>query len=300
MDFIDLANSNTRSRSSWIANDTSSSAKKAPYTKEEGDPEADFAGIVGQSSSLREALDLVEMVAQTDSTVLLLGETGTGKELMAHAIHNRSRRKNHKLVKVNCAAIPSGLLESELFGYERGAFTGAIAQKAGRIELADRGTLFLDEIGDIPLELQPKLLRVLQERTIEKLGSIRTKHVDVRIVAATHRNLEEMVAERQFRSDLYYRLNVFPISIAPLRERTEDIPLLAWHFANEFAGRMNKAINEISLETMEVLTQHAWPGNIRELQNVVERAVILHDGGSFRSRTAGFRSNAAEANRCHS
>src|SRR5271169_5655723 len=206
---------------------------------------AGFEEIVGQSSALREVLQQVEMVAGTDSTVLLLGETGTGKELIARAIHDRSRRKNRALIKVNCAAIPSGLLESELFGHERGAFTGAISQKVGRVELADQGSLFLDEIGDIPLELQPKLLRVLQEREFERLGSTRTKKVNVRVVAATHRNLEEMIQDKEFRSDLYYRLNVFPISIPPLRERPEDIPLLVQHFANQFAQRMNKVIDVI-------------------------------------------------------
>jgi formate hydrogenlyase transcriptional activator len=218
---------------------------------------------------------LIETVATGDSTVLLLGETGTGKELIARAIHNGSRRKEQNFVKLNCAAIPTGLLESELFGHERGAFTGAIAQKLGRLELADRGSLFLDEIGDIPLELQPKLLRVLQEREFERLGSTRTQRVDVRVVAATHRNLEEMIVQKQFRSDLYYRLNVFPISIPPLRERREDIPALVQHFVHQAARRMNKAINAIPCDTMEALTQYPWPGNIRELENVIERAVIL-------------------------
>jgi len=210
--------------------------------------------------------------------VLLLGETGTGKELIARAIHNRSHRKDRTFVKLNCAAIPSGLLESELFGHERGAFTGAITQKIGRLELADQGSLFLDEIGDIPLELQPKLLRVLQEREFERLGSTRTKKVDVRVVAATHRDLEEMILEKQFRSDLYYRLNVVPISIPPLRERLEDIPLLVHHFVRQAARRMNKTIDTIPSETMEALTEYQWPGNIRELENVIERAVILSSG----------------------
>jgi len=248
---------------------------------EESHPEAGFAGIVGQSAALREVLQLVEMVADTDSTVLLLGETGTVKELIAHAIHDRSRRRNRPFVKLNCAAIPTGLLESELFGHERGAFTGAITQKTGRIELADQGSLFLDEIGDIPLELQPKLLRVLQEREFERLGSTRTKEVNVRVVAATHRNLEEMIAEKQFRQDLYYRLNIFPISIPPLRERREDIPLLVRHFARHFAHRMNKRIGGISPETMEALTRYPWPGNIRELQNVIERSVVIYQEGNL-------------------
>ena len=238
----------------------------------------ELPGIVGQSSVLRQVLRLVEAVATGDSTVLLLGETGTGKELIARAIHNRSRRRDRTFVKLNCAAIPSGLLESELFGYERGAFTGAITQKIGRIELADQGSLFLDEIGDISLELQPKLLRVLQEREFERLGCTRTKKVDIRIVAATHRNLEEMILEKQFRNDLYYRLNVFPIFIPPLRERPKDIPLLVQHFVRGAARRMNKTIQTIPSETMVALTQFHWPGNIRELENVIERAVILSPG----------------------
>ncbi len=242
---------------------------------------AGFAGIVGQSAALREVLQQVEMVAPTDSTVLLLGETGTGKELIARAIHERSRRKSRTLMKVNCAAIPSGLLESELFGHERGAYTGAVTQKIGRLELADQGSLFLDEIGDIPLELQPKLLRVLQEREFERLGSTVTRKVNVRVVAATHRYLEEMIREKQFRSDLYYRLNVFPICIPPLRERPEDIPLLVRYFVDEFARRMNKTVDDISREAMEALTRYQWPGNIRELQNVIERSVVLHQKGKL-------------------
>src|SRR6266404_5546270 len=242
---------------------------------------AGFEGIVGQSSALREVLQQVEMVAGTDSTVLLLGETGTGKELIARAIHDRSRRKSRTLVRVNCAAIPGGLLESELFGHERGAFTGAITQKMGRFELADQGSLFLDEIGDIPLELQPKLLRVLQEREFERLGSAVARKVNVRVVAATHRNLEEMIQEKQFRSDLYYRLNVFPICIPPLRERPDDIPLLVRHFVHEFARRMNKTVAAISPQTMDSLTHYAWPGNIRELQNVIERSVVIHQKGKL-------------------
>ena len=244
-------------------------------------PDLGFAGIIGQSRALRDALKQIEMVASSDSTVLLLGETGTGKELFARAIHDRSRRKNHAFVKLNCAAIPTGLLESELFGHERGAFTGAIGQKIGRLELADQGSLFLDEIGDNPLELQPKLLRVLQEREFERLGSTRTKQVDVRVVAATHRNLEEMIANKQFRSDLYYRLNVFPISIPSLRERPEDIPLLVRHFVQQFSGRMNKTVAGISPETIDALMQYSWPGNIRELQNVIERAVVLYEKGNL-------------------
>jgi len=256
-------------------------AQEKLYLGEEIRSEANFEGIVGQSPALREVLQLIEMVAVSDSTVLLLGETGTGKELMARAIHNRSLRKQRAFVKLNCAAVPSGLLESELFGHERGAFTGAITQRAGRLEVADQGTLFLDEVGDIPLEIQPKLLRVLQEREFERLGSTRTKKVDVRIVAATHRALEEMIVEKQFRLVLYYRLNVFPISIPPLRERPEDIPLLVRHFVREFAQRMNKTIEAISSETMEALCRHAWPGNIRELQNVIERAVVVYTKGKL-------------------
>jgi formate hydrogenlyase transcriptional activator len=244
--------------------------------------EAHSEGIVGRSSTLRQVLQLVKTVATSDSTVLLLGETGTGKELIARAIHNRSRRKERNFVKLNCAAIPTGLLESELFGHERGAFTGAIAQKVGRLECADRGSLFLDEIGDIPLELQPKLLRAVQEREFERLGSTRTRKVDVRMVAATHRNLEEMIIERRFRSDLYYRLNVFPIFIPPLRERPEDIPLLVRHFVQQAARKMNKAIDTIPCDTMDALTQYPWPGNIRELENVIERAVILSSGSVLR------------------
>jgi formate hydrogenlyase transcriptional activator len=238
-----------------------------------------FAGIVGQSSALREVLRLVEMVAPTDSTVLLIGETGTGKELIARAIHEHSRREKRPLIKLNCAAIPTGLLESELFGHERGAYTGALTQKIGRLELADQGSLFLDEIGDIPLELQPKLLRALQEREFERLGSTMTRRVNVRVIAATHRYLEEMIREGQFRSDLYYRLNVFPIFIPPLRERREDIPGLVWHFVQEFARRMNKTVDAVSSDSIRTLIRYAWPGNIRELQNVIERSVITHQKG---------------------
>jgi formate hydrogenlyase transcriptional activator len=240
--------------------------------------ETEFEGIVGQSSTLRHVLQMVETVATGDATVLLRGETGTGKELVARAIHYRSRRKDRNFVKLNCAAIPTGLLESELFGHERGAFTGAVTQKIGRLELADQGSLFLDEIGDIPLELQPKLLRLLQEREFERLGSTRTKKVDVRVVSATHRDLEQMILEKQFRSDLYYRLNVFPIFIPPLRERPKDIPLLVQHFVREAARRMNKTVHTVPTETMAALTQYHWPGNIRELENVIERAVILSPG----------------------
>jgi formate hydrogenlyase transcriptional activator len=234
-----------------------------------------FAGIVGQSSGLRNVLQLVEMVAATNTTVLLLGETGTGKELIARAIHERSQRQNQSFVTLNCAAIPSSLFESELFGHERGAFTGANLQRPGRIELADRGTLFLDEVGDMPLELQPKLLRTLQEHTYERLGSARPKNVDVRLVAATNCDLEQMVDEKQFRSDLYYRLNVFPIRVPPLRERREDIPLLIHHFTQKYARRMGKMIDNVPESTIQRLQRWSWPGNVRELENLIERSVIL-------------------------
>ncbi|HEV2829240.1 MAG TPA: sigma 54-interacting transcriptional regulator, partial [Pyrinomonadaceae bacterium] len=237
--------------------------------------EAAFTGIVGQSSGLRNVLQLVEMVAATDATVLLLGETGTGKELIARAIHERSQRQKQSFVTLNCAAIPSSLFESELFGHERGAFTGANMQRAGRLELADRGTLFLDEVGDMPLDVQPKLLRTLQEHTYERLGSARTKSVDVRLVAATNCDLEEMVDEKQFRSDLYYRLNVFPIRIPPLRERREDIPLLVQYFTQKYAREMNKQIDTIPESTTQKLQRCSWPGNVRELENLIERSVIL-------------------------
>src|SRR3989454_887572 len=250
-------------------------AQEKLYLEEEIRSEMNFENIVGNSSPLKHVLELVETVAPNDSTVLLLGETGTGKELVARAIHDRSRRKDRTFVKLNCAAIPTGLLESELFGHERGAFTGAIAQKVGRLELADQGTLFLDEVGDIPLEVQPKLLRALQEREFERLGSTRTKKVDVRVVAATNRDLEKMVKENQFRSDLYYRLNVIPIRIPPLRERPEDIPLLVPYFTQKYARRMQKTIETIPAASLRKLARWHWPGNVRELENLVERAVVL-------------------------
>ena len=253
-------------------------AQEKVYLEDEIRGDLDFEGIVGQSSALRHVLQLVETVAPSDSTVLLLGETGTGKELIARAIHERSRRKDRTFVKMNCAAIPTGLLESELFGHERGAFTGAITQKVGRLELADQGTLFLDEVGDIPIEIQPKLLRALQEREFERLGSTRTKKVDLRLVAATNRNLEKMIEAREFREDLFYRLNVFPIRIPPLRERPEDIPLLVRYFAQKYARRMEKRIESIPTATMRKLSKWHWPGNIRELENFIERSVILSQG----------------------
>jgi formate hydrogenlyase transcriptional activator len=238
-----------------------------------------FEGIVGASGSLREVLDLVRTVAPTDSTALIEGETGTGKELIARAIHNISPRSGHPFVRLNCAAIPFDLLESELFGHEKGAFTGAVAQKIGRFEMADKGTLFLDEIGDIPLALQPKLLRVLQEQEFERLGSGRTHRINVRVVAATHRNLAEMVRRKEFRSDLYYRLNVFPVVLPPLRERQQDISQLVSHFVEVFGRKMGKRITCIPNETLSALIAYPWPGNVRELQNLIERAVILSNSG---------------------
>ena len=242
-------------------------------------PERRFERIIGKSAVLESVLDQVEQVAPTDSTVLIEGETGTGKELIAHAIHNASHRCGRAFIKLNCAAIPLDLLESEVFGHEKGAFTGAIAQKIGRFEMADKGTLFLDEVGDIPPALQPKLLRVLQEQEFERLGSGRTHKVDVRLVAATNRNLVKMVARGQFRSDLYYRLNVFPLLLPALRERREDIPALVKHFVNLFSRRMGKQVDGIPPETVAAFQWYSWPGNIRELQNLVERAVILSRDG---------------------
>jgi formate hydrogenlyase transcriptional activator len=259
------------------------------YLEDEIRSERNFEEIIGESPSLKKILKQVETVAPTESTVLLQGETGTGKELFARAIHNISERRARTLVKINCAAIPTGLLESELFGHERGAFTGAIAQKIGRFELADGGTLFLDEVGDIPSELQPKLLRVLQEQEFERLGGTRTIRVNIRLVAATNRDLVQMVAERQFRSDLFYRLNVFPIQIPPLRQRREDIPVLVRYFAQKYARQMNRPIDSISAETMAALTNYRWPGNIRELENFIERAVILSRGAALEVPLAELR-----------
>ncbi|MFB3829364.1 MAG: sigma 54-interacting transcriptional regulator [Bryobacteraceae bacterium] len=253
-------------------------AEEKLYLEDEIRTEYNFEEIIGESPVWKRALREVEIVAPTGSTVLIRGESGTGKELIARAIHNLSTRRERTFVKVNCAAIPTGLLESELFGHERGAFTGAISQRVGRFELANGGTLFLDEIGDIPLELQPKLLRVLQEREFERLGGNRTQRVDVRLITATHHDLGAMVAAEEFRSDLYYRLNVFPITLPPLRERPEDVPLLVRYFAQKFARRMNKRIETIPAPVMQTLVRWPWPGNVRELENVIERAVILSPG----------------------
>jgi formate hydrogenlyase transcriptional activator len=269
-------------------------AQEKLYLEEEIRSEMNFEQIVGNSPELKHVLQLVETVAPNDSTVLLLGETGTGKELIARAIHDRSRRKERTFVKLNCAAIPTGLLESELFGHEKGAFTGAISQKTGRMELADQGTLFLDEVGDIPIEIQPKLLRALQEREFERLGSTHTRKLNVRLIAATNRNLEKMVANREFRSDLFYRLNVFPIRIPPLRDRREDIPLLVSYFVQKFAEQMQKRIDAIPVAVMKGLTAWEWPGNIRELENFIERAVILTRGKSLEAPLSELRRPIAD------
>jgi formate hydrogenlyase transcriptional activator len=260
--------------------------------EEQDQPEDKFEGIVGRSASLRAVLDQVKIVAPTDSTVLILGETGTGKELIARAIHNRSERRDKPFVRVNCAAIPSGLIESELFGHERGAFTGALVRKIGRFEMANGGTLFLDEIGDLPFDLQPKLLSVLQEQEFERLGSTVTTRVNVRVVAATSRDLPEMVANREFRSDLYYRLNVFPVRLPALRERPEDIALLVRHFVDHCGRRMKKRVERVPNDAMESLLSHPWPGNVRELQNFIERAVILSPGKILRVPLAELKESA--------
>jgi formate hydrogenlyase transcriptional activator len=264
------------------------------FVEEQIRSETGFEQIIGNSPALKHVLELVETVAPSDSTILLLGETGTGKELIARAIHERSRRKAKTFVKLNCAAIPTGLLESELFGHEKGAFTGAIIQKVGRMEVADQGTLFLDEVGDIPIDIQPKLLRALQEKEFERLGSTHTRKVNVRLVAATNCNLEKMVANREFRSDLFYRLNVFPIRIPPLRERKEDIPLLVVYFVQKFARQMNKVIHSIPVATMKALVAWEWPGNIRELENFIERAVILTRGESLAAPLTELRKVATD------
>jgi formate hydrogenlyase transcriptional activator len=286
-------------------------AQEKLYLQDEVRSELNFKEIVGKSVALRRVLMQVEIVAPTDSTVLIYGETGTGKELIARAIHNLSPRCSNAFVRLNCAAIPTGLLESELFGHEKGAFTGAIAQRVGRFELADRGTVFLDEIGEVPLDLQTKLLRVLREREFERLGSTRTMRTDARLIAATNRDLSAMVAEQKFRSDLFYRLNVFPVRVPALRERAEDIPLLVRHFVQHFARRMKRTIETIPSETMEALSRYSWPGNIRELENLIERAVILSPGpvlqvplGDLDSRTTpgqvnGKHRSLADAERAH-
>jgi formate hydrogenlyase transcriptional activator len=265
-------------------------AEEKLYLEEEIRSEFNFEEIIGESPALKRALAQVELAAPAGTTVLLLGETGTGKELFARAIHNLSPRRDRTFVKVNCAAIPSGLLESELFGHERGAFTGAISQKIGRFELADRGTLFLDEVGDLPLELQPKLLRVLQEQEFERLGGNRTHRVDVRVVAATNQDLAKLVSERAFRSDLFYRLNVFPIQIPALRERAEDLPLLVRYFVQRFSRQLNKGVEYIPAEAMDALTHYSWPGNVRELENLIERAVLLSPGKELRIPFAELKS----------
>jgi formate hydrogenlyase transcriptional activator len=265
------------------------------YVHDEVQSEPCFEEIVGRSPALQRTLREVEVVAPTDSGVLVQGETGTGKELIAQAIHNRSPRRDRPFIKVNCAAIPSGLLESELFGHEKGAFTGAIMRKPGRFELADKGTLFLDEVGDIPLDLQAKLLRVLQEHEFERLGSTRTQQVDVRVIAATHRDLKQMVEEGTFRSDLFYRLHVFPLVVPPLRERREDIPLIARHFVDKYAQRMKRRIETIPARTMELMANYSWPGNVRELQNFVERAVILSPGTSLRAPLEELQQDTTQA-----
>jgi formate hydrogenlyase transcriptional activator len=267
-------------------------AKQRLYLEQE--IRSEFGAIIGESASLKETLNLASIVAPTDSTVLIQGETGTGKELIARAIHDSSSRKERAFVKLNCAAIPLGLLESELFGHEKGAFTGAIAHKAGRFELADKGTLFLDEVGDIPLELQAKLLRVLQEQEFERLGSNRTHKVDVRMIAATHRNLASMVKQGTFREDLYYRLKVFPVNLPALRQRADDIPKLVRHFAALYARRMNKSIEEIPPETLAALVRYRWPGNVRELQNFIERAVILSPHSVLRAPISELESYAPQ------
>jgi formate hydrogenlyase transcriptional activator len=267
------------------------------YLNEEIRTEHDFEAIIGQSPALKRILKQAELVAPTGSTVLILGETGTGKEILARAIHDISPQRERTFVSVTCAAIPVGLLESELFGHEKGAFTGAIAQKIGRFELAHQGTLFLDEVGDIPLELQPKLLRVLQEKEFERLGSTRTLHVDTRLMAATSRDLAQMVENREFRGDLYYRLNIFPILVPPLRERPEDIPLLVAHFTDKYARRMDKRISRIPAETMDALKRYHWPGNVRELQNFIERATILTPGSTLQAPLSELRQASREVQR---
>jgi transcriptional regulator with GAF, ATPase, and Fis domain len=254
-----------------------------------------FEEIVGRSAAIKRVLAEVETVAPTHATVLILGETGTGKELIARAVHRMSARKDHPFVTLNCAAIPTGLLESELFGYEKGAFTGALGQKIGRFEMAHRGTLFLDEVGDIPLDLQPKLLRALQEKSFERLGGTRTIPIDVRLVAATNRNLKQMMSDKLFRNDLYYRLKVFPITTPPLREHPEDIPVLARHFTQKYAREMNRRVDAIPPDILTALVSWPWPGNVRELENFIERSVILSPGTTLRAPLAELRADAAKS-----
>ncbi len=279
-------------------NSAASPAQSGPWLLQErvdGNAGRDnFEEIVGRSAAMKRVLQEVETVAPTDATVLILGETGTGKELIARAVHRLSARKNHPFVTLNCAAIPTGLLESELFGYEKGAFTGALGQKIGRFEMAHRGTLFLDEVGDIPLDLQPKLLRALQEKAFERLGGTRTIPIDVRLVAATNRNLKEMMSDKLFRSDLYYRLKVFPITTPPLRDHPEDIPVLARHFTQKYAREMNRRVEAVPPDTMPALLSWPWPGNVRELENFIERSVILSTGATLRVPLAELRADVVE------
>jgi formate hydrogenlyase transcriptional activator len=282
-----VANQISLAIENWLAHRTIADLQKkltagSVYEEDELIEATNFDGIIGKSSALRKVLKQIETVAPTNSNVLIFGETGTGKELVARAIHHLSSRRSNAFVTVNCAAIPTGLLESELFGHERGAFTGAISQRIGRFELADKGTIFLDEIGEVPVELQPKLLRVLQQREFERLGNGRTLRTDARLIAATNRDLKVMVEEQKFRSDLFYRLNVFPIQVPPLRERSEDIPVLVRYFVQRFTRQMNKTIETVPPETMEALSRYCWPGNIRELENVIERAVIVSSGPTLK------------------
>ena len=267
------------------------------YTSEIVVLKNEFVEIVGRSAAMNRVLGQIELVAPTNATVLILGETGTGKELVARAVHQMSPRRDRPFVTLNCAAIPTGLLESELFGYERGAFTGALSQKIGRFEMANRGTLFLDEVGDIPLDLQPKLLRALQEKAFERLGGTKTIPIDVRLVAATNRNLTQMMGDKLFRSDLYYRLKVFPITTSPLRDHPEDIPILARHFMQKYAREMGKQIDTIPPDALQALVKWPWPGNVRELENFIERAVILTQGSSLRAPLAEITSRRSRPSR---